>query len=826
MTERGVRGWTIGAFMASLAIACVLIVLSASLQVRQRREDALNATINYGGRITDSLEHSLAMTYALAAVIEHADGKITSFDRLAKSILSGSSTPCSLELVPNGTITEAYPYERNRRAIGLNLFSDPSRREEAIRARDTKKLTLTGPFEFYQGGVGLAGRLPVFLPDGKGQSKFWGFSEVVIFVDDLLNSSNTDGLLKQGFEYQLWLIRPKDGSLQVFGRSTSKFMPDAVTYSFEVPNGTWNLSVRPRTGWWSRPMVFSESLVGLVFSIMVALLVRSLLYRPLLMSKEVAERTRELQSANERLAEEALTRANAQLALQESERQFRTIYEGAPFGITNVDSTGRFIRANPAFLKLIGYDEEELRQKTFFDVTLLDGEAPRDPGTHIIDSMVAGTLDFADIRKIYIRKDGSTFLVRVAVTAVRDANGKFLNTISITEDITERTNLEARLTQSQKMEAIGTLAGGIAHDFNNILSAIKGHVDVLLEELPPDMACRDSAVQIGRSSARAAELVSQILTFGRKDENERRPLLIKPLVEDSVRLLKATLPTSIDVTLTFESDALAVKTNPTEIHRLLMNLASNADAAMRGRTGRLDIVVRPVLAREESQPDDSDSSKEFAEIVVTDTGTGIESHAIDRAFEPFFTTKEAGQGTGLGLAIVHGIMTSAGGSVSIESEVGKGTTVRLLFPTCEFVETAPEPTAHRVQGHSEHILFIDDEEDLVFLARRFLERSGYRFTGFSNPVQAVEAFLADPKKFDLVCCDITMPGMLGLDVAARIKSVAPTTPIVLMSGYVRQEDIDRCAELGVSELVLKPNSITMIPEVIHRVLENHGRPTA
>jgi PAS domain S-box-containing protein len=386
----------------------------------------------------------------------------------------------------------------------------------------------------------------------------------------------------------------------------------------------------------------------------------------------------------------------------------------------------------------------------------------------------------------------------------------------------ERQLLEQQLAQSQKMEAIGQLAGGIAHDFNNILSAIVGNTELVRLDLSPDHPALTSIKEILSAGQRAKELVQRILAFSRPQPQQLRPILLQPVLDEAIRLLRATLPAGVELLFDAERWSPTVRADASQIHQIVLNLVTNAWHAMEHDIGRIAVHLKACRVDEslcsthpELQPGP------HVCLSVADSGKGMDTPTLSRIFEPFFTTKQAGQGAGLGLSVVHGIVRSHGGAIVVHSEPGKGTTFQVYFPAIEAEAAAicrDAPAVPSIMGRGECILYVDDEEPLVYLATRFLQRFGFRVEGYSSALNAVNAFRADPQRYDLVITDYNMPGMSGMDVARQVLQVRPDAPIVLASGYLRPNEIDQARALGIREVVFKPNTLEELGPLVQRLL--------
>jgi len=391
---------------------------------------------------------------------------------------------------------------------------------------------------------------------------------------------------------------------------------------------------------------------------------------------------------------------------------------------------------------------------------------------------------------------------------------------SLTCETEERRSLEERLRQSQKMEAIGTLAGGIAHDFNNILAGIIGFTEMVEEDLPEDSHLREYVRRILRASLRGRDLIKQILTFSRKGDHVRVPIPLSPVINETCNLLRASLPATVQIVVDARSVADQIKASAIELEQIIMNLATNAARAMMEKGGTLRISLNEVyLTAPLPLGDPGMKPGRYLELVVTDTGDGMTPDVMKRVFEPFFTTRKTGEGTGMGLAVVYGIVKSLGGTITVESEPHVGSTFRVLLP-----EAGPGPesevsVSRGVPGGTERVLFVDDEDLLVELGHDLLESLGYRVTAVTDSAQALRIFSSDPASFDLVITDQIMPGITGLNLAKHFLGIRQDIPIILCTGHSATVSQQIAKDAGIRAFVMKPLSKEDLAGVIRAVLD-------
>jgi signal transduction histidine kinase len=391
--------------------------------------------------------------------------------------------------------------------------------------------------------------------------------------------------------------------------------------------------------------------------------------------------------------------------------------------------------------------------------------------------------------------------------------------VAVYEDMSERQRMESQLRQAQKMEAIGTLAGGIAHDFNNILSVIIGFSELSVDEAGPNSPLQDNLGEVLRAGRRAKDLVRQILTFSRQGETELKPLQSGLIIKEALKLLRSTLPTTIEIDSQIHSHSL-IMGNPTQIHQIIMNLGTNAAYAMGPDGGTLTVRLIDVPL------DDPAAAWEvrlapgsYQRLTVTDTGGGIAPEHLDAIFEPYFSTKPEDEGTGLGLSVVHGVVHSLQGGIRVWSTLGKGTAFDIFLPIMELQSIAPPPGDQHPAGGQEKILFIDDEPPIAGMAKRHLERLGYTVETRTDSREALELFKKRHTEFDLVITDMTMPHMSGDKLARGMLEIAPRMPIILCTGFSMEASEEHLASVGIKAVAMKPLVRNELAQLIREVLD-------
>jgi PAS domain S-box-containing protein len=516
-------------------------------------------------------------------------------------------------------------------------------------------------------------------------------------------------------------------------------------------------------------------------------------------------------------------RKQAEAEIRDSEERNRRLVEALPDAII-FRSGGLITYANPAAVKLFRANRmEELIGKRYLELVHPDdrAESTERVRKNMEENWVAPPREHR-----LIALDGQVVEVESTGVPVKIRGG--VQTFGVFRDITEqkkshqeKEKLEAQLQQAQKMEALGTLAGGIAHDFNNILSVIIGSSELLeLKEVVEDSS-RQTLDNVLQASQRAKELVRQILAFSRHAKQEKILLNFKSIIKETLEFLRASLPSSIQIRQYLDPAAGTIMADPTQMQQILMNLCTNAGHAMEKDGGVMQINLANVTLNAEDVRFDPDLEPGgYVRLTVSDTGHGMEPSVIQRIFEPYFTTKELGKGTGLGLAVVHGIVKAHNGMINVYSEAGKGTTFKVFLPRAEGYDGVGEmkPAASIPKG-SERILLVDDEKALADIEKQLLNWMGYEVEIRTSPIEAIEAFRANPQKFDLVLTDMTMPQMTGIKMAKQMIEIRTDIPVIVCTGFSDQINEDQALSAGVKALLLKPVVAREMSEAIRKALK-------
>jgi len=529
--------------------------------------------------------------------------------------------------------------------------------------------------------------------------------------------------------------------------------------------------------------------------------------------------------------EDITDRMRAEDELKESQRRLFDIIEFLPDATLVIDQYGKILAWNLAMETMTGVKKEDMLGKGKYEYAL-PFYGTRRP---ILIDLVLHQDEAVENQYVTIRRFGDALFaetrapnlppgdVILAATAsvLRDSDGEIIAAIECIRDVTHQTRLESKLRQAQKMEAIGTLAGGIAHDFNNILASTIGYTELAIMNIGKPNLLNGYLEQVMKACDRAKNLVNQILVFSRQREQERKPVDMTVIVKEALKLLRASLPSTIKINHHFPSEPATVLADPTQIHQIVMNLCTNAAQAMPENGGEMDVSLSSFsVSTTMAECNPVFKAGAYVQLVVKDTGHGIDPAIIDKIFDPFFTTKRHQEGTGLGLSVVYGIVNSYNGVVQVTSELGQGTIFNVYIPAIEEIKvTSEQKTKEPIHGGTESLLLVDDEELLVQAMEKYLGALGYDVVSSTNSPEALYMVQENPCRFDLMVTDMTMPHMTGLKLSREVLAINPLLPIILCTGYNESITEDEVKRSGIKEFVLKPVSLQKMAYLIRQVLD-------
>ena len=515
-------------------------------------------------------------------------------------------------------------------------------------------------------------------------------------------------------------------------------------------------------------------------------------------------------------------RVMAEKALRESESSFRSLLYSQHDEIVIVDREYRITDANVNFITNTSRKRQEVLGNYCYEISC-EGDKPCGEQCYECDLQeVFDTGRTKSLRKQKLAKDGSPMLVDILQSPLKNTDGKITHVIMSLRDVTQEVQLEKQLQQAQKMEAVGNLAAGIAHDFNNILGVVLLNTELALSNYADDKDNRLYLERILKASHRAKDLVSQILVFSRQAKPERKPCRIIPVVQEALKLVRASLPSAIEMKVHTQTSCGTVLVDPIQIHQVLLNLCHNAAHAMQKKGGVLEVSLKDVdLDVSASRIHNGLHPGPYLKLTVRDTGCGMNEHTLKQIFDPFFTTKNSGEGIGMGLAVVHGIVKNYDGVILADSTPEKGTSIEVFFPRIE-VEIEPELKSDEMlpQGNEE-ILLVDNNEELAWVFKKTLENMGYSVMAQTTSTGALESFRAEPDRFDAVITDLSMPGMTGIHLAAEILRIRPDIPIILCTGYNEKITPEKAKEIGFCQVLIKPITMYQLAQGIRRVLDHN-----
>ena len=527
------------------------------------------------------------------------------------------------------------------------------------------------------------------------------------------------------------------------------------------------------------------------------------------LENKVAARTQALEERNEQLKKEIEDHRRTEQELRESEARFKALHN-ASFGGIGIHDKGIILDCNKGLSEITGYTVSEL---IGMNGLLLIAEQSR---SEVMENILAG------YEKPYeatgLRKNGETYPLRIEGRNV-PYRGKNVRTVEF-RDLTEQKAMEERIRQSQKMESIGTLAGGIAHDFNNLLFPIMGCTEMLMADIPEASPLRSKLNAIYKGAMRAKKLVQQILAFSRHESSKIKVMRAQPVVTEALKLIRSTIPTSIAIHHDIDRDCGPIKADPTQIHQVVMNLATNAYHAMEDTGGELCVSLWQLNIGEEDVDGLDVEPGPYACLAVEDTGTGIDHKIRGKIFDPYFTTKGQGKGTGMGLSVIHGIVKSAGGGIQVQSELGRGAVFRVYLPVAiDFAEQDAYHPTERFQRGTEHVLLVDDDEEIAGTVQQMLSHLGYTVDSRTCSVKALEEFRAHPDQYDLVITDMTMPIISGDKLASEMVGIRPDIPILLCTGFSERISKGNADLFGIKDILMKPITMEDLAKTMRALLD-------
>jgi PAS domain S-box-containing protein len=518
-------------------------------------------------------------------------------------------------------------------------------------------------------------------------------------------------------------------------------------------------------------------------------------------------------------------RKRAEKALLDNLAFMNTLIDTIPNPVFYKDSEGLFLGCNVAYAQTLGLPKDEILGRRLID---LDSSISGDMAGHFHsqDLLLIGNPGIQTHESQVLCADNAQRDFVLYKATFNDTEGQVAGMVGIMLDITElkkaerqRRQLELQLQQTQKMEALGTLAGGIAHDFNNILAAIIGYTEIVVADSPPAAPSHDYLQRVLEAGERARSLVKQILAFSRQGEMEPKPVQLKLIVKEVLKLLRASLPATIEIDQQIESDG-AVMADPTQLHQVMMNLGTNAGYAMGQTGGRLSVRLEEFRLDKDFTRQHADLRPgDYLKLTVGDTGRGVDPQNLTRIFDPFFTTKPKGEGTGMGLSVVHGIVTGLGGLITVDSAPGKGARFQVYLPALEGGAAVPAAAGKKLPTGRERILFVDDEPFQTDMLKHLLGLLGYRVETRNTAAEALALFQQDPQAFNLVITDMVMPKMTGDELAVRLLEIRPDLPIILATGYSQNITEAKAKAMGIKAFALKPLLIEELSRLIRQVLD-------
>ena len=526
----------------------------------------------------------------------------------------------------------------------------------------------------------------------------------------------------------------------------------------------------------------------------------------------VKERTDDLMAANRKLQREIIERERA-------EKMLNKFFSLSLDLLSIANMKGKFIYINPAFEKILGYDNSEFLAKPYIEFV-----HPADKAATIIavNTLIANK-PIINFENRYRTADGE--YKWLSWNSIPDSAAGVI--YSVTRDITnnklaekEKEKLEFQLKQAQKMETIGTLSGGIAHNFNNILGIILGNAELAVDDVPEWNPAYYNLKEIKSASLRAKDIVQQLLSLSRKSEEKKELIQVHPIIEKSMRFLRESIPSTIDIVTNIIDEPVYLWADPGQIHQILLNLCTNAMHSMEDEGGILGLTVDiAALDTNAAASYHGLSRGRYVRLTVSDTGNGIRPEIRERIFDPYFTTKEFGKGTGMGLSIVQGIVKNHDGAISVDSQPYEGTTIKVMIPLAKEKRRADDTEFDEIPTGNERILLVDDEASILHIGQKILRRLGYQVEIQISPLDALASFKSAADRFDLVITDMTMPGMTGTQLVRELKNIRSNIPIIVCTGFSRHISEKKAVDMGIQGYIMKPIERKKAATEIRKILD-------
>ena len=726
-------------------------------------------TAEIGNQIAKSIQNEInkrLVTVQALAAFKYADPAFSYDDFLsfAGHVSSDDASILSLQLAPDGIVKYVTNAKRNAAAIGHNLLADPARSKAAFDAIENENFMIIGPVDLVQGGVGLIARKPIFDLSERNQKRFWGFATIVIDFDavtSLFPEYATNGLPPEVGQ-NLYALREVSGAMRhrTLWGDPRTFQMEPHLAQIELATGTWQLATIPSAGWPSAwPGAWNFRLASLAIATLLTAFSLFLMLQPAQLRQAVSVATADLRKTQDKLRE-----------------AHRVAKIGALTLCPNTTLIG--FSAEARAVLCVGADMEQLELEDF--LKLVHSQDRERVHGILLKAIASGDETEAIFR--VTKADGLNVVVKLRALERREFYDDEQILSATFQDITEETRKEEQLRRAQKMEAIGKLTGGVAHDFNNLLAVIQGNSELLEATLDHDL---DLLKEIQKATRRGASLTQRLLAYARQQPLVTKEIDLALLIRGMERILSRTIGENIDIVLELPIDLWHVKVDPGQIEDAILNLALNARDAMPSG-GLLRIKCENTYIEQQ----DNVGAPELGEgryvvISMSDNGVGMELLTMERAVEPFFTTKVVGQGSGLGLSMVSGLAQQSGGTITIDSQTGLGTTVKMFLPQYANVDgfqPDPELKVDFPSGHGETILVVEDNDVVLQMLKRILNNLGY-IVAEARTVHEADLLLDTRSEIDLVLTDVVLPGgQSGLDLVAAMEERAWRPEIVIMSG--------------------------------------------